>query len=63
MLARRLTVVDIDSDDDLVVDYGLRVPVLTTGGGRVIAEGSFETREIVRGIIGGRRRRAEGRGP
>ena len=51
MLGRRLQIVDIDSDDDLVVEYGLRVPVLTTNGGELIAEGSFRMREIVRGIL------------
>jgi thiol-disulfide isomerase/thioredoxin len=51
ILGRRLEVVDVDSDDELVVEYGLRVPVLTTSGGRVIAEGSFGMREIVRGIL------------
>ena len=50
-VGRRLVVVDIDSDDDLIVEYGLRVPVLTTTGGRVIAEGSFKTAEIVRGLL------------
>ena len=52
MLGRRLEVVDIDSDDELVVEYGLRVPVLVTSGGRVLAEGSFKTVEIVRGLFG-----------
>ena len=48
---RRLEVVDIDSEDELVVEYGLRVPVLTTSGGQLIAEGSFGMREIVRGLL------------
>jgi hypothetical protein len=50
-LGRRLHVVDIDSDDDLVVEYGLRVPVLTTSGGRLIAEGSFNTVDIIKGLL------------
>ena len=53
-LGRRLQIINIDSDDDLVVEYGLRVPVLTTSGGELIAEGSFGMREIVRGLIGRR---------
>jgi hypothetical protein len=53
ILGRRLQIVDIDSDDELVVEYGLRVPVLTTSGGRVIAEGSFKTVEIIRGLLRG----------
>ena len=52
ILGRRLQVVDIDSDDELVVEYGLRVPVLTTSGGRVIAEGSFKTAQIIKGLLG-----------
>jgi hypothetical protein len=51
IFGRRLQIIDIDSDDELVVEYGLRVPVLTTSGGRVIAEGSFGMREIGRGIL------------
>ena len=51
VFGRRLDVVDIDADDDLVVEYGLRVPVLTTSGGELIAEGSFGMREIVRGLL------------
>ncbi|MDH3249706.1 MAG: glutaredoxin family protein [Acidimicrobiia bacterium] len=51
LLRRRLQVVDIDSDDNLVVEFGLRVPVLTTSGGRVIAEGGFGMRDIVRGLL------------
>ena len=53
MFGRRLEVIDIDSDDELVVEYGLRVPVLTTSGGRLIAEGSFKTAEIIRGLLSG----------
>lgn len=51
LLGRSLEVVDIDTDDDLVVEYGLRVPVLVTGSGRVIAEGSFGVRDIIRGLL------------
>lgn len=55
ILGRRLEIVDIDTEDDLVVEYGLRVPVLTTSRGQLIAEGSFKTAEIVRRMIGRRR--------
>ncbi len=51
LFGRQLEVVDIDTDDELVVEYGLRVPVLTTSGGQLIAEGSFGTRDIVRGLL------------
>ena len=54
LLGRRLQIVDIDSNDELVVEYGLRVPVLTTSGGRLIAEGSFKTAEVIRGLLSGR---------
>lgn len=34
--------VDIDADDDLVADYGLRIPVLLADDGTVLAEGIFD---------------------
>ncbi|HSN57183.1 MAG TPA: glutaredoxin family protein [Candidatus Sulfomarinibacteraceae bacterium] len=34
-----LAVVNIDGDDELVAEYGLRIPVVTTDDGRVLAEG------------------------
>lgn len=63
LVGRRLSVIDIDSDDDLVVEYGLRVPVLTTSGGRLLVEGNFQTVEIIRGLIAGGRPRAKGQEP
>jgi hypothetical protein len=56
LLGRRVAVIDIDTDDSLVVEYGLRVPVLTTSGGRVIAEGSFRVHDILRGLLAGSRK-------
>lgn len=41
-LKRNLEVVDIETDDHLIAEYGLRIPVLTTGAGRVVAEGHIE---------------------
>ena len=38
----RVERVDIDTDDDLVVDYGLRIPVLLADDDTVLAEGVFE---------------------
>ena len=37
----RLRVVDVDTDPELAVDYGLRVPVVRDGGGKVLAEGQI----------------------
>jgi hypothetical protein len=34
-----LRTVEVDSDPELAVDFGLRVPVVRTGAGRVLAEG------------------------
>ena len=34
--------VDIDEDDDLVAEYGLRIPVLLSDEGDVLAEGVFD---------------------
>ncbi len=33
---------DIDGDDALVVEYGLRIPVLLSDRGAVLAEGVFD---------------------
>ena len=38
--------VDIDTDDALTRDYGLRVPVLLGPGDIVLAEGNIETRPL-----------------
>jgi Glutaredoxin-like domain (DUF836) len=42
--------VDIDQDDALTRDYGLRVPVLLGPGDIVVAEGSIEARPLRRAI-------------
>jgi len=34
--------VDIDSDDGLTRDYGLRIPVLRAPGGEIVIEGVIE---------------------
>ena len=36
---QELAVIDIDTDDELVAEYGLRIPVVTTDDGRVLGEG------------------------
>lgn len=38
--------VDIDTDDALTRDYGLRVPVLLGPGDTVLAEGKIEARPL-----------------
>ena len=38
--------VDIDTDDALTRDYGMRVPVLLGAGDIVLAEGKFEARPL-----------------
>ena len=38
--------IDIDTDDSLTRDYGLRVPVLLGAGDIVLAEGEIEARPL-----------------
>ena len=42
--------VDIDDDDALTRDYGLRVPVLLGPGDIVVAEGRIEARPLRRAL-------------
>jgi hypothetical protein len=42
--------VDIDEDDALTRDYGLRVPVLLAPGGLVLAEGRIEAKPLRRAL-------------
>jgi Glutaredoxin-like domain (DUF836) len=42
--------VDIDADDALTRDYGLRVPVLLGPGDIVVAEGTIESRSLRRAL-------------
>jgi Glutaredoxin-like domain (DUF836) len=42
--------VDIDNDDALTRDYGLRVPVLLGPGDIVVAEGTIESRSLRRAL-------------
>lgn len=54
-VAQRMNVqineVDIDTDDDLVKRYGLRVPVLLAAHDRVIAEGVIDDRTLLRDAL------------
>jgi len=42
----KLTVVDVDGDPALAVEFGLRVPVLTLAG-RVVCEGRYESPRVL----------------
>ncbi|MGA8040052.1 MAG: glutaredoxin family protein [Acidimicrobiia bacterium] len=51
-VARRsldLEEIDIDQDDHLVAEYGLRIPVVLWGG-QVLAEGEIGRRSLRRGL-------------
>lgn len=43
--------VDVDADPELVVEYGLRIPVLVDAAGTVLAEGVFDPTELRRRLI------------
>ncbi|HEY6635651.1 MAG TPA: glutaredoxin family protein [Acidimicrobiia bacterium] len=47
----RVDEVDIDSDDDLVKNWGLRVPVVLATHDRVIAEGIIDDKRTLRDQI------------
>lgn len=42
--------VDIESDDRLVADYGMRIPVVIVGG-IVMAEGEIDGRSLWRNLL------------
>ena len=52
--------VDIDTDDRLLKEYGMRIPVLLTPDGEVVAEGLIEARSLQRSLRPYARRRAGG---
>lgn len=45
-----LEIVDMDSDDELVRLYSLRIPVLLDASGAVVAEGIIEERPLRRAM-------------
>jgi hypothetical protein len=53
-----LDVVDMDSDDELVRLYSLRVPVVLGPGDRVLAEGRIDPRQLRKAIAAERRARS-----
>ncbi len=44
----QVTGVDIDEDDELVKEYGLRIPVILDADGAVVAEGTITRADLVR---------------
>ena len=54
LVARRygfgVEIVDIDTDDELVRLYALRVPVVLDPAGRVVAEGIIEERPLRKAV-------------
>lgn len=42
-----VVVTDIDADPELAVDFGLRIPVVRTAGGEVLAEGEVRFRPLL----------------
>ena len=48
---QELEIVDIETDDELIVKYGLRIPVVTTDRGVVLAEGRIEFTSLLRAAM------------
>jgi hypothetical protein len=42
--------IDIDSDENLVEEFGIRVPVLRAPNGMVVAEGVIDRRSVRSGL-------------
>jgi len=56
-LGVELVEVDVDADDRLVAEFGLRIPVVRWENGPVLAEGRIDRRELLaaaRNAIGAR---------
>ena len=52
--------VDIDTDDRLLKEYGMRIPVLLTPDGEVVAEGVIEARSLQKSLRRYEKRRTRG---
>ena len=48
---QELRIVDIETDDGLIVEYGLRIPVVTTDRGVVLAEGRIQFASLLRAAM------------
>lgn len=46
-----LQVIEIESDDELVREFGLRIPVVRSGDGAVLAEGIIEFGPLLRAAM------------
>lgn len=51
-LAAELTIVDIDTDVELLAAFDTRVPVVEVDG-RILIEGRFDERELLTRLVGG----------
>lgn len=47
----RLRIVDVDTDPELAVDYGLLVPVVRDGAGKVLAEGQIQPWRLLAAMV------------
>ncbi len=47
-----LTEVNVDEDDSLLAIYGLRIPVVLSGAGNVLAEGRIDDEKGLRRAFG-----------
>jgi hypothetical protein len=45
---RPLRIIEIESDDELVKEFGLRIPVVRSDDGTVLAEGIIEFRPLLK---------------
>lgn len=46
-----LRIVDVDTDPELAVDFGLRVPVVRDGTGNVLAEGQIHPWRLLAAMV------------
>jgi hypothetical protein len=55
---QELQVVDIEGDDALLAEFGMRIPVVLSADSEVLAEGQIEKRALRRAVMrtGGQRR-------
>lgn len=58
LAGRAVQEINIDHQPELAVDYGLRIPVVETSGGRVLAEGEIGAFRLWKAILASRRNKA-----
>ena len=54
LAGRAVQEINIDQQPELAVDYGLRIPVVETSGGRVLAEGEIGALRLWKAILASR---------